>query len=266
MNRSGLFAALAIAAIVGLAFGLYPELDLMISAPFHAMSLHGFSFGMRIYPPLMLARDISLWVPTALILLPIGALALKLILPRRRLLLPGRSILFLMRTIVLGPGLLVNVVLKEHWGRPRPIDVSKFGGDQHFVAWWDPRGDCPKNCSFVSGDVSGAIWMLAPTALVPPQWRALAYGAALALGMGMAAARVMARAHFFTDVVFAGVFTFLIVWIVHGLVYRWPRTRLTDGAIELTIVRIAMSGHNFIAGLFGRKSPASDGRDCSIQS
>jgi hypothetical protein len=44
-------------------------------------------------------------------------------------------------------GLLVNGVLKEHWGRPRTIDVAQFGGIEHFVAWWDPRGDCPKNCS-----------------------------------------------------------------------------------------------------------------------
>lgn len=265
MNLTGLIVAIAIAAVVGLTFGLYPQLDLMIAAPFHLISLFGFHFGLRLYPPLMLARDIGLWVGTALILPAVAALVLKLALPRRRLLLPGRSILFLMTTIVLGPGLLVNVVLKEHWGRPRPIDVTKFGGDQHFVSWWDPRGDCPKNCSFVSGDVSGAIWTLAPAALVPPQWRALAYGAALALGMGMAAARMMAGAHFFTDVVFAGVFTFLIVWIVHGLIYRWPCTRLADDAIERTIARIAMPGHNFIVGLFGRKPPTTtDGRDRSI--
>ena len=34
MNRTGLIVALAIAAVVGVAFGLYPQLDLMISAPF----------------------------------------------------------------------------------------------------------------------------------------------------------------------------------------------------------------------------------------
>ena len=115
---------------------------------------------------------------------------LKFILPRRKLLISGRAIVFLMATLALGPGLLVNVGLKDHWGRPRPIDVTQFGGDQHFVAWWDPRGDCPSNCSFVSGDVSGAFWTLAPAALAPPPWRALAYGAALALGAGMAALRM----------------------------------------------------------------------------
>ena len=253
MNRTGLIVALAIAAVVGVVFGLYPQLDLMISAPFSAMVLGGNNFALHLSPPLMRARDIGLWVETVLILPAVAALIIKLILPRRRLLISGRAIVFLIATLALAPGLLVNVGLKDHWGRPRPIDVTQFGGDQHFVAWWDPRGDCPGNCSFVSGDVSGTFWSLAPAALAPPPWRALAYGAALALGTGMAALRMMAGAHFFSDAVFAGVFTFLIIWIAYGLIYRWPRTRLTDEAIERAIERIATPGYAFIVGLFGKR-------------
>jgi lipid A 4'-phosphatase len=249
MNRTGLIVALGLAAVVGVVFGLFPQLDLMISAPFKAIVYGHINFYTRAYPPLMLARDIGLWVGTAIIIPVIGALALKLLLPRRRLLLSGRAILFLVTTLALGPGLLTNVILKDHWGRPRPIDATQFGGDQHFVAWWDPRGDCPGNCSFVSGDVSGAFWTIAPAALVLPPWRALAYGRALALGIGMAAVRIMAGAHFFSDAIFAGVFTFLIIWVVHGLIYRWPRTRLSDEAVE----RFARPGHDFIVGLLRKR-------------
>ena len=253
MNRTGLIVALGLAAAVGVVFGLFPQLDLMISAPFNAM-VHGhINFYTRAYPPLMLARDIGLWVGTAIIIPVIGALALKLLLPRRRLLLSGRAILFLVTTLALGPGRLTNGILKDPWGRPRPIDVTQFGGDQHFVAWWDPRGDCPGNCSFVSGDVSGAFWTIAPAALVPPPWRALAYGGALALGIGMAAVRMMAGAHFFSDTIFAGVFTFLIIWVVHGLIYRWPRTRLSDEAVERAIERFALPSHDFIVGLLRKR-------------
>lgn len=253
MNRTGLFVALGLAAVVGAIFGLFPQLDLMISAPFNETVRYPINFFARAYPPLMLARDIGLWVGTAIIIPVVAALALKLLLPRRRLLLSGRAILFLVTTLALGPGLLTNVILKDHWGRPRPIDVTQFGGDQHFVAWWDPRGDCPGNCSFVSGDVSGAFWTLAPAALAPPQWRALAYGAALALGTGMAVIRIMAGAHFFSDTLFAGVFTFLIIWVVHGLIYRWPRTRLSDEGVEGAIERLARPGHDFIVGLLRKR-------------
>jgi membrane-associated PAP2 superfamily phosphatase len=249
MNHRGLIVALTLVAIIGVAFGFFPRLDLMIASPFHAIVLGGNNFGLRVYAPLMFARNVGLWVGALLILPAIAALVIKLVFPARKLLISGRAILFLTATLALGPGLLVNVGLKNHWGRPRPIDVTQFGGDQHFVAWWDPRGDCPSNCSFVSGDVSGAFWTLAPAALAPPQWRALAYGAALALGTGMAVFRMLAGAHFFSDVAFAGVFTFLIVWLVYGLIYRWRLTRLTDEGVERGLESISAS----VAGFFSKR-------------
>jgi len=260
MNRTGLIVALAIAAVVGVAFALFPQLDLALSQPFYDYVLLNYHFGWHIAQPVMLARNIGLWISTILIAPFVAALVIKLVFPRRRLLLSGRAIVFLIATMALGPGLLVNVALKDHWGRPRPIDVTQFQGDQHFVPWWDPRGDCPSNCSFVSGDVSGAFWTLAPAALAPPQWRALAYAGALALGAGMALLRMMAGAHFFTDVAFAGLFTFLIVWLVYAVIYRWPSTRLTDAAVERVLERIATPGADFLAGLFGRKTKSPGAR------
>jgi hypothetical protein len=55
-------------------------------------------------------------------------------------------------------------------------------------------------------------------------------------------------------VVFAGVFTFLIIWLAHGLIYRWPRTRLSDAHIERAIERIAMPGYLALCSLFKKKS------------
>ena len=253
MNRTGLVVAFAIAIVAGLAFGLYPELDLHVARYFHAFedSAHN-AFAFRLNPAVMRARNISVWIGALLVAPAVVALAIKLILPRRKLLLSGRAIVFLIATIVLAPGLLANVLLKDHWGRPRPIDVTQFGGSEHFVTWWDPRGDCPGNCAFVSGDVAGAFWTVAPAALAPPQWRVIAYGGALALGTGMAVLRVMAGGHFPSDVIFAGVFTFLIVWIVYALIYRWPRTRLSDDDVERALERVALPAHNFIVGLVGR--------------
>jgi membrane-associated PAP2 superfamily phosphatase len=232
MNRTGLLITLAIAVVAGLAFGIYPDLDLRISRHFYEYVVNGNTFAWRLYSPLMRARDAGLWVGTLLIAPFLAALFVKLALPRRKMLVSGRALFFLTSTLALGPGLLVNVILKDHWDRPRPIDVVQFGGTEHFRAWWDPRGDCPSNCAFVSGDVSGAFWTIAPAVLAPPAWRAVAVGAAVTLGLGMSVARVVAGAHAASDVIFAGVFTFLIIWLMHGLIYRWPRTRLDDDMIE----------------------------------
>jgi lipid A 4'-phosphatase len=230
MNRTGLVIALALAAAVGVVFGVFPQLDLDLSGLFFDPSADG--FWARLDPVINGLRDASRVVVT-LLAAPAGlALVGKLVLPRRRMLIPGRAALLMIATLGLGPGLVTDVILKNHWGRPRPIDVTQFGGDEHFVPWWDPRGDCPGNCSFVAGEPSGAFWTLAPAMLVPPAWRGLATAAALALGAGIGLARMAAGGHFFTDVVFSGFFTFLIIWLLHGLMFRWRATRTSDRAVE----------------------------------
>ena len=240
MHRTGLIAALSIAVVAGLAFGLFPSLDLAIAGVFYPVrDAGGNMFAWRISPTLLRIHDIALNAGFVLVAPAVIALVAKLLLPRTRMLISGRAIIFLISTMLLAPGLVTNVVLKDHWGRPRPIDVTQFGGDQHFVAWWDPRGDCPSNCSFVSGDVSTTAWTFAPAALAPPQYRALAYGAALALTVLMAAIRIMAGGHFPSDIIFAGVFTFLIVWLAYAVIYRW-RTRLDDKQIESGLERISI--------------------------
>jgi lipid A 4'-phosphatase len=120
--------------------------------------------------------------------------------------------------------------------------VAQFGGEEHFRPWWDPRGDCPKNCSFIAGEPSGAYWTLAPAALVPQQWRLLAYGTALAFGSAVGVLRMAAGAHFFADVVFAGVLMFMVIWVTHGWFYRWHATRISDESVERMIARVRMDG------------------------
>jgi lipid A 4'-phosphatase len=235
MNRTGLLIALAVAVVVGLVFGIWPDLDLDLAALFFDADRGGF---WRAFDPTYgWVRDAATWLVTLIVMPAVVALVVKLIRPRRPPLLPRRAVMLMLVTLALGPGIVTNLVLKEHWGRPRPIDVAQFHGDEHFRPWWDPRGDCAKNCSFVSGDVSGAFWTLAPAAVVPPQWRALACGAALLLGAGVAVLRMAAGAHFFSDVIFAGVLTFLVIWLTHGWLYRWRSTRMTDGAVECAIER-----------------------------
>jgi len=234
MNRTGLVIALAVAAAVGLIFGI--RLDLKLAALFFDPEHGGF---WRAYDPTYLrARDVAVWLTTLVAMPAVVALVVKFIRPRRPLLIPGRAIVLMLVTLALAPGVVANLVLKEHWGRPRPIDVAEFGGDEHFRPWWDPRGDCPKNCSFVAGEPSGAFWTMAAAAVVPPQWRALGYGGALAFGAAVGVLRMAAGAHFFSDVVFAGVFSFLVIWLVHGWLYRWPRARISDATVEQALERI----------------------------
>jgi hypothetical protein len=47
------------------------------------------------------------------------------------------------------------------------------------------------------------------------------------------------------------VFTFLVIWAVYALIYRWPRTRLSDDDVERALERVALPAHDFLARLFG---------------
>src|SRR5262249_57302949 len=66
---------------------------------------------------------------------------------------------------------------------------------------------------------------------LPPS-QGVACGAALVFGVALGAFRMAAGAHFFSDVVFAGVLMYLVTWVAHGLIYRWPATRLDEKPLE----------------------------------
>jgi len=93
-----------------------------------------------------------------------SALAWVLTLSWRPVLgIPARAWAYSTLLFVIGPGLLVNVLLKEHWGRARPAKILEFGGEKHFTAALDIADQCAQNCSFVSGEGAGATALLLAT-------------------------------------------------------------------------------------------------------
>jgi lipid A 4'-phosphatase len=258
MNRTGLLIAIGVGIVAGLILGLFPDIDLALSGRFFDPVSKAFLLARD--ETALAVRDGLVYIITAIAAPAFIALAIKVILPRRPMLLPGRAVVFLIATLALAPGLMANVILKDNWGRPRPYSVQEFAGPEPFVPWWDARGACDKNCSFVAGEGAGAFWTLAAAAVAPPAWRAAAYAAALAFGTAVSAFRIAFGAHFLSDAVFAGIFTFLVIWLVHGLIYRWAATRLTDEQVERTIERIVLPGYEAIERLFLRKPGAGKRR------
>jgi membrane-associated PAP2 superfamily phosphatase len=248
MNRTGLLIALAIAVVVGIPFGIDPGLDLALSGMFYDGN-----GGWRVLDlPTGSLRTLASWLITAVAAPAFIALIVKLLLPRRPLLLPGRAVVLMIVTLALGPGLLVNVILKDNSGRPRPQYVTEFGGQEPMLPWWDMRGACDKNCSFVAGEPSGAFWTMAGAAVAPPHWRAAAYGVAMIFGAAVGLLRMSAGGHFFSDVVFGGIVVFLLIWLVHGLLYRWRKTRVSDAAVERSLERIATPGYDAVMRIAAR--------------
>ncbi|HWG04899.1 MAG TPA: phosphatase PAP2 family protein [Beijerinckiaceae bacterium] len=220
----GLFATFYALVI----FAAWPETDLSVAGWFYH---NGTFFG-----PGGLAgtlRKIFYWTPTVLL-----AVAIALFVARRRgIAVPwapnGRQLVFLVATMALGPGLLVNIALKDHSHRPRPVQVEQFGGSMPFEPFYRFDGACRRNCSFVSGETSTAVWTLGPASLAPAPWRAEAVAAAFTLSVATSALRLAFGGHFLSDVVFSGLFTFLVLYALNRLLLSPAAAKSEDAASGL---------------------------------
>jgi len=197
-------------------FALWPQLDLAAERPYFVA---GHFIG---HTPIgVFFRYLFYYAPYVVFALFLGAFARRpfQLSPRGP---NGRAVLFLTLSLALGPGLLVNGLLKEHSHRPRPVQTQEFGGRWKFRPYDRMDGQCGHNCSFVSGEVSAAAWTLAPALLAPPVVRPLAIGGALLFTAMVGKLRMAFGGHYLSDVVFAALFTFLIVLGLHRWYSRHP--------------------------------------------
>ncbi len=209
----GLIAAATLISLAG------PAIDLEIARLFFDPVTRRFPAGT--HPYVTMLRDhgyVSIITSLGFV---IAALTTKF-LPRVRLNVSGRVAIFLVGSLALGPGLLVNVVLKDHWHRPRPAQVTEFGGDKPYVNWWNPGGQCGRNCSFASGEASTAAWMFGPAMLAPPPWRVAAMGAAAVFAVTTGLSRMAMGAHFLTDVLFGALISVLVLWGMYAVMFQRP--------------------------------------------
>ena len=130
-----------------------------------------------------------------------------------------QTAMFLAASLALGPGLIVNVLLKEHWGRARPSQITEFGGTAHYTPPLMMADQCTANCSFSSGHGALGFWLIAFALLAPPRWRPLAVGAALTFGVFVGVTRIAQGGHFLSDTVFSAlVVVGLTVWLWRKMV------------------------------------------------
>lgn len=199
-----------------LVFGLAPRLDLRAAALFFRP---GAGFWLVNDPWVELPRR-AFWIAGDTLAL-IG-LALWLIAwaagPGRQV--PGRLWGFVFLTMALGPGLLVNLVMKPLWGRARPADILAFGGPHRFTPFYLPTDQCGWGCSFVSGEAASAVAVAAILGVL--LWPHLARRGRRRALLGLAAfallaagLRVAAGRHFPSDVVFGGLLAGYVAWALY---------------------------------------------------
>jgi lipid A 4'-phosphatase len=119
--------------------------------------------------------------------------------------------------IAIGAGLIVNVGLKDHWGRARPSQIVEFGGVMRFTPPFTMAEQCVRNCSFVAGHPS-MVFAFYGLALFATRRRARALAAVSLVGALAGLGRIMQGGHFLSDVVFSGVIMFVVAWVSYRIV------------------------------------------------
>jgi lipid A 4'-phosphatase len=159
------------------------------------------------------------WIAWAILVVVIlGALFLFLV-ERPLWRLDRRGLVFIFASTLIGPGLLVNSVLKAHWGRARPYQTQLFGGTHLFTPAGEIAHQCLRNCSFVSGHAALGFGLVAFALLLAPgRRRVVAQAAALAFGALVGFGRIAEGGHFLSDVVDAGLLVYGVSWVLYAAI------------------------------------------------
>jgi lipid A 4'-phosphatase len=216
-------------------FLLAPGIDLWASGMFWRP---GEGFFLKDSTPFRLLYEAVPYLTHAIVVLVLAALVWRLLLGRALLGLDRRALVFLLLSLALGPGLLVNTVLKDQWGRARPSQVTEFGGEKHFTPAPLPARECARNCSFVGGHAAMGFYLASFAMLAGSRRRRLAGEAvAIAAGAAFGLTRVAQGGHFLSDIVFSG----LVVWGVARVLHWWvvERDALAGPALRRAIGELA---------------------------
>jgi membrane-associated PAP2 superfamily phosphatase len=131
--------------------------------------------------------------------------------------------LFLGLSLILGPGIVVNAVFKDHYGRPRPNQTVEFGGTLPYHRLFEPGvGGVGK--SFPSGHASmGFYWLGLFVWFWPIRRRtACAFGAAGLLHGGfMGWGRTVQGGHWASDVLWSAGCVYLSAWALWLVMTRF---------------------------------------------
>ncbi len=208
---------IALFALCVLVFSIWPSIDISTSRFFYDPA-RGFYLGdgwwARFFYHLLGLKALTLIAAFGLLLA--GAFFL-----RHNGRLWRWRIVYLFLVLLAGPGLLVNALLKDHWGRARPHQIVEFGGTARFTPALVPSRECARNCSFASGHAALGFYPVSLGFVFPGRRRQW-----LAAGLGLGGIggyfRIVQGAHFLSDVVFA----FFAVYGTAALTHRILRRRL----------------------------------------
>ncbi len=126
---------------------------------------------------------------------------------------------YLLLALLVGPGLVVNVIFKNNWGRARPHQTVIFGGEKKFTPAFVMTDQCKRNCSFSSGHAAAGFFFIA-LALLARNNRKFYLSLAILFGAAIGFGRIVQGAHFLSDVVFSFIFVYIVSNVLYHLMIK----------------------------------------------
>jgi lipid A 4'-phosphatase len=225
---AGLFFSIAL-------FAEFPGLDLLISA--HYYSPQG-GFVHRQDPVVMALYNWTPWIGRGLlVVMAVFAMAAPAL--ARRFDARGReawatacrgawrhAAVVALCSALVGPGIVIEGVLKNTVGRPRPVQVAFFGGTQAYQGPLALGPDPGSHKSFVSSHAAAGFALMGLGLTCGAVWRRRWFLIGTVTGSAVGLGRVMQGGHFFSDILFA----FYAVWLSCELVAWIDRKRMARHA------------------------------------
>lgn len=236
--------------ILSLFFYVFPSVDRTVTALFYQP---GAGFPAARVEALRDFRNLAANFTVILPLVLVVALGLKLVYPSKPCLFSPRMSLYFISLFLIGPALIVNGVLKSLWGRPRPVNITEFGGMWPFQEAWVIGEHGLLNRSFTSGEAATIACLLPLALFVPREWR---WQVAALIGVLVVATslnRIAFGAHFLSDVTISIGLMLIVAAVLHRVFFVDRADVLSDSALE---ARLTAYGQRWAAdrAAFRRRS------------
>ncbi len=224
---AGLFFALAI-------FAKAPGLDLLVSARYYDASL---GFIHKQDAVVVALYDWTPWIGRGLVVAMAVFAIIAPWLARRsaargdqaqagRMMWLRHAAVVSFCCALLGPGLLIEGVFKNTWGRPRPVQVVEFGGQASYHGPFVPGHEPGRHKSFVSSHAAAGFSLMSLGLTCGATWRRRWLLIGIVTGSIVGLGRMMQGGHFLSDIIFA----FYGVWLTCELVAWLDRRRMARAA------------------------------------
>ncbi|HSQ78127.1 MAG TPA: phosphatase PAP2 family protein [Nitrospirota bacterium] len=211
---------LALLTLVTVVLFAITDLDLVTVRPFYHPEL-SVPWPVSNDPLWLLFYRSAPWITGSLAVAGVALLITGVVREKsRRLRLYG---IFILLSVIIGPGLIINLALKDHWGRARPRQLVEFGGSSEYSQPLAPFQASGKSfpCGHCSvGYLYGIGWWVWRRS--HPRRAVVSLAAGLAVGTLLGIGRMTDGGHYLSDAFWSALIALGIAHVLYYYVLRIP--------------------------------------------